>query len=1025
MRKKIKSIMSFAIALMMLFGSAGFVNTSNAVAVSTPAIKVLEVQPGTSFELPSILTSSKGYQVETMTIKRFIADKRELNGLYDIVYIGNNNGTYNTGTKYNSTTNKLSLAGTVKNEYYSANDITQLKSADLLNFLNSGQMVMFDSTLFTNPTSAFQKTNLYTVFNSRIASANVYQVGTIKESNVKSFYNNNPVKKPTLTVTSQPVSYNPSEANGGYSTSKYMSFSADVQSLHRMNLKLYIDVNGDSIYSASEQVAALPNIQNGEDYAINYSVPENFAGLQPWKLVLEDITTGAKNYVTGATAFKSNIAREISVLQITPSGNLFNVDTLGTGMLETDVYKIAITRKTLDEINNNPGLMDDNYDMIIIGFADSYGGRDQNFVPAALDKLEAFINQNRSVMFTHDTMAFWEADSPLTQRFRNRVGQDIYPDDAKYGWSDPTLTRTYNNSMPTYTNAYKINDGILSQYPYVLGDLNAVSNTHAQYFQLDMENPDIVTYYSLLGDDPRNQFYMYSIGNITYSGTGHASPGSSYLEKQLFVNTMVKALRGANNLPTVDVYGIVNGQNIVTSQDKLEFTFRISDIDEPSGGSIKAKIYIDEDNDGVFETTKTQSLTVKNNEVASASINLQNAGQRFNIRVEGIDKKGATSYVDVRLTHDDNPSVKLTVTKKAGYLVGDTDNLIYKLSPVMTSLNKSYMNLSIDSTATPTEGVPFKPTSPWSAVVSGKTSAAVGTLNFTPEPSWTDNTINLPVSFTKAGEYSVANQLHYTAGSETLAMAPSGDANYKLNVKEGHIGVDVKNNGKAVKDAKVLITYSNGSPAPYTDESGNVISTGEAITGSTGHVTFGKLPSGTYKISVDKSGYGIQTSGYGTPASVELSYDNPTVNLEYGPSTQLLVTTALTDMKDLTATKAVVGSNLNLKFSFQIPRDTATLKLFFDKNGLPGTFKEIKLGDIPLTMDANGMVQLPNNLDSGTYTLTMVVVPAIGAERFEPFRLSFTEYAFTERDVVGAQEIQLPMPDNFFNLTLVRRPRIE
>lgn len=1019
----LKRMTAIGMTVMMLFSLTGVLPPASAVyADEVPVIKVLEVQPGTTYELPSILTSAKGYSVETITMKRFIADKRQLNGLYDIVYIGNAGGGYTAiGPRYTSAKNGLGLEGTLNSEYFSANDITSLKSADVQEFINSGQMMVFASSVF-NDTA----TNIYKQFNGLKNGANVKLVsGALTETELKAFYDSaSVIKKPSIKVTASPAIYNPAGANGGYNTGKYMEFTADVAGTNRMNLNLYVDSNGDSVFSVNEKVRSLPNIPTGELYAINFSVPTDFVGLQPWKLEAEDIITHAKSYQTGATAFKAETARAIKVLQITPDGTSFSISGLGASMLKTPVYDITVVEKRISEINSNPALMDDNYDMIIIGFADSYNSKDFN--ATALNKLQAFIDADRSVMFTHDTMAFWVNRSLMTQKFRNTVGQDIYPNDSKYGWNDPTLTRTLNGSMPTYTKAYKVNDGLINQYPYPLGDLNSVSNTHAQYFQLNLEDPEIVSYYSLIANDPRNEFYMYSKGNITYSGTGHASPGSSAEEKKLFVNTMVKAIRGANNAPIVDVQDIVDNQNIITSVTSLAFRFAVSDIDEAKDAPVTAKIYVDANNDGSFESARTQTLNVKNLEFTSATIDLTGVGSRFKIRVEGFDPQGASSYKDIVLTHDNIPGVNLSVSKEDGYLVGDTDTLNYTLSAQATTLNKSYTSLKLETTATPLTGIPFKPTGSWTALDVGKTTAALDSLVFSPTASWTgDKVLSLPVSFTQAGEYTVKNSLSYTDGSTTKSFVPAGAGSYTLKVKEGRIGVDVKNNMKAVKNTVVRITDSNGNPVSYTNDAGELVTDGRAVTGNTGHVTFGKLPSGTYKIVVDKTGYAVKTAGYTDPATITLNYDTPTVDLEYGPSTELITTPVLSDSSGHTSLTTVTRNIINLKFTFNLLRDTSTIKLLFNSDGLTGTYTNIKLGSTVLTLGPDGYITLPENLNSGSYILTMTVIPAAGTEQTEPRALSFPSYMALERDVEGATEMSQAMPTNLFNLKITQKPKIE
>jgi len=136
----------------------------------------------------------------------------------------------------------------------------------------------------------------------------------------------------------------------------------------------------------------------------------------------------------------------------------------------------------------------------------------------------------------------------------------------------------------------QLNEGQITTYPYDVntaafggtdsevtdpgGYYMSVATTHEQYYQINMNsdnivvwyclaNKDINGYYSNLPNDATNAYYIFSRGNVTYSGAGHTS-GDKYLadtkgnvgnqyenEAKLFVNTMIAAYRTANEKPTV------------------------------------------------------------------------------------------------------------------------------------------------------------------------------------------------------------------------------------------------------------------------------------------------------------------------------------------------------------------------------------------------------------------------------------------------------------------------------------------
>lgn len=170
-------------------------------------------------------------------------------------------------------------------------------------------------------------------------------------------------------------------------------------------------------------------------------------------------------------------------------------------------------------------------------------------------------------------------------------------DSANPPW--PDIHANTNDDMYQTHYVNNVNDGQITKYPFDLsketGDQKTakladgtsetrykIAPTHGQYYQLNMEDEDIICWYTLSDGvvenekwfnkgwytrslkDVSNNYYIYSNGNVTYSGVGHSkSSAMTTFEKKLFVNTMVAALRAgiegplahiqdAYNMPTED-----------------------------------------------------------------------------------------------------------------------------------------------------------------------------------------------------------------------------------------------------------------------------------------------------------------------------------------------------------------------------------------------------------------------------------------------------------------------------------------
>ena len=109
----------------------------------------------------------------------------------------------------------------------------------------------------------------------------------------------------------------------------------------------------------------------------------------------------------------------------------------------------------------------------------------------------------------------------------------------------------------------------------------SVASTHGQYFQLDMEDPEVTVWYCLSDkgnngiygvspNDAANNYYIYSKDNIFYSGVGHSMVDSE-MEAKLFINTIIGAYRVPYEPPIVEILNpeaeIIAHDQLVTPED--------------------------------------------------------------------------------------------------------------------------------------------------------------------------------------------------------------------------------------------------------------------------------------------------------------------------------------------------------------------------------------------------------------------------------------------------------------------------
>lgn len=138
-------------------------------------------------------------------------------------------------------------------------------------------------------------------------------------------------------------------------------------------------------------------------------------------------------------------------------------------------------------------------------------------------------------------------------------------------------------ASPPALKATQVNEGQITQYPYLISkdeikEINQrkslkVSSTHYQWLQPNMEldrdgdgRSDIVVWYclsdiydsnvqstniySICPNDVVNNYYIYTMGNVTYSGAGHLRPDEG-AEMKLFVNTIIAAYNAGVSAPRI------------------------------------------------------------------------------------------------------------------------------------------------------------------------------------------------------------------------------------------------------------------------------------------------------------------------------------------------------------------------------------------------------------------------------------------------------------------------------------------
>ena len=852
--------------------SPDFVYTAN------KNIEILELQPGTnqltSFELDesdleAAFGSGYSVNIDKLPITEFNGKTDKINGKYDIIYIGN----------------KESYSVDFKGKNRSVNidvDLTNLKLDQLLDYAGMGQLLIIDSGVFADA-----GTNM----KARLASSTAYSISNIggQAGEVVTRYNNSE-KRPILSITTQPTAYDGTSASFSDYHSMNFVFSTSNEDDDAMEINLYGDANGDGLFdTVKEKVIVTQTIPaTTENRFLNTTIPSSFNGVLPWKMELVNTVTGVKSYELGYAAFNGD-KTEVDVLQLTPANNYLDLSTSAFKVTKsTTQYNINITSLNIDTWNSNypnsvtvggeavETILNGNYDMVILGFQDSYRN-DDIYLPGVdndlrIAELKEFIATGQSVMFTHDTLG---PDKP--------ADIDLYKTDFKYksdfkGYNDaPNISRNFWEEVgfqggtdytdPDYEadkeylvgrsdginklwidgqasdRAYKINEGLITMYPYMLETNLKIAKTHEQYWKIDLEDEDVIPWYTLTASNsssggnlqynPENYFYTFSKGNVTFSGTGHSSPavsdGSRIPEQELFLNTIMKAARSANHAPTFEVYNIYSGMNVDPSQTELNFKLQIHDVNFEDIEFERTITFLKQSGGSWTELSNPQVVTGLEKEVLLSVDLPKNAGitssdAEFGIRISVKDARGAESVEEFSLTHLSEPGVTITNDVLSGYLIGDVIDITYLVSPINTGDDTRLSN--IDASFTIDDA----------SIASVSAMPGLTGLSFDASQTITKE-IELVAS--ASGSTGILFELDYDIdfGSNP---SRSKQSSASINVRNSTLNIEVKDNTlRGLTGIECQIYKDDGSTLPI-----------DTIYTNNGTAVKSNLPSGNYKVKV-------------------------------------------------------------------------------------------------------------------------------------------------------------------------------
>ncbi len=362
----------------------------------------------------------------------------------------------------------------------------------------------------------------------------VYNEGT-KNKIINTINSKSSIIRPTLNIITAPIEYQDNLSKDDYDINGHVfsveyNIGSEAGNNVEYEVNLYFDVDMDGRFSEDE-IYGTQTYLTGKDKnkVMEYELVDTFFGVLSWKLEATYKNNGATTQVSqlGYAGYDkaSDQIESLKVLQIVPNLNVKGGDTTlamcvtcdkngyvsqnhehefgimkytssgNTGNLMDDfVFKdyfdIDLDLMTCEDFckmayNNNAYIANqkgnavknenwliEQYDMIVIGFADSYESKD--FTKVACAELIKFSEVN-SLLCSHDNIGIINTGARYTNQLYGIGTQIADPDLSPSYASSPKTTWSYNTS-----SYYNTNDPVYnSSVRYVYGA--------ARFFTLDKE----------------------------------------------------------------------------------------------------------------------------------------------------------------------------------------------------------------------------------------------------------------------------------------------------------------------------------------------------------------------------------------------------------------------------------------------------------------------------------------------------------------------------------------------------------
>ena len=373
---------------------------------------------------------------------------------------------------------------------------------------------------------------------------------------------------------------------------------------------LYLDLNYDGVYAPEEEIYEYLYEETAGGGKVSVDFNEISFGIVPWKLEVTDAANSYRRAATqGCFTISNDDEAKVWVLQVLDdvSNNYANIqeqyEKIDESMLahylrgaEASLnmnWKIeTVTPSVLaDRLSKNANYLS-MWDVVVLGFGDS--GNPGDVVTTAVND---YITAGGSILVSSagastDKGRLGIAAAVLGQSEEQTYGRLGLNSSSKFRY-EGIEAGMFNKTEGLLVD--RINDGTVSRWPYQIGETASLEGTEVSmpdylldigtakdtgqayataWFTLIDGNYD--GGYSVSPRDGRNNYYVYSMGNVVYVGqseypytynrqTGETPDGAGMDECRIFVNALMAAYNAGVHRAQVSIVAGFNGVTKVES----------------------------------------------------------------------------------------------------------------------------------------------------------------------------------------------------------------------------------------------------------------------------------------------------------------------------------------------------------------------------------------------------------------------------------------------------------------------------